>query len=212
VTAVPSLRQVVAALDARYQPSWAEPWDAVGLVCGDPDAPVGRVLFAVDPVAAVAAEAHAIGADLLVTHHPLFLRPVHGIAETGAKGRLVSGLVRAGIALFVAHTNADVASPGVSDALAEVLGLTGCQPLVPTAPDSLDKVVTFVPAADADRVVDALAAAGAGEIGDYRRCAWTAQGTGTFLPGAGARPAIGQPGQVETVAETRVEMVLPRQR
>ena len=112
MTAVPSLRQVVAALDARYQPSWAEPWDAVGLVCGDPDAPVGRVLFAVDPVAAVAAEAHAIGADLLVTHHPLFLRPVHGIAETGAKGRLVSGLVRAGIALFVAHTNADVASPG----------------------------------------------------------------------------------------------------
>lgn len=212
MTAVPSLRQVVAALDARYQPSWAEPWDAVGLVCGDPDAPVGRVLFAVDPVAAVAAEAHAIGADLLVTHHPLFLRPVHGIAETGAKGRLVSGLVRAGIALFVAHTNADVASPGVSDALAEVLGLTGRQPLVPAARDSLDKVVTFVPVADADRVLDALAAAGAGEIGDYRRCAWTAQGTGTFLPGAGARPAIGQPGQVETVAETRVEMVLPRQR
>lgn len=206
------LRDVITALESRYDPSWAQPWDAVGLVAGDPMAPVRRVLFAVDPVAAVAEEAVTSGADLLVTHHPLLLTPVHGVPATTAKGRLVHRLIRAGVALYVAHTNADVADPGVSDALAAVLGLRGVEPLQPTGQDPLDKLVTFVPHADADRVIDALAAAGAGEIGDYARCAWTAPGTGTFLPGPGATPAIGQPGRIEAVAETRVEMVLLRSR
>jgi hypothetical protein len=110
----------------------------------------------------------------------------------------------------VAHTNADSARPGVSDALARVLGLTDLEPLSAHPAEPLDKVVTFVPHDDAEAVIDALAAAGAGEIGDYARSAWTARGTGTFLPGTGARPAVGEPGRVETVPETRVEMVLPR--
>jgi dinuclear metal center YbgI/SA1388 family protein len=207
---VPTLAEVVAALDARYHPSWAEPWDAVGLVCGDPEAEVRRVAFAVDPVASVVEEAVQARADLLVTHHPLFLTPVHGVAATTAKGRLVHRLVTAGVALHVAHTNADVADPGVSDALAARLGAHDVAPLEPAYADPLDKVVTFVPHAAADHVIDALAAAGAGAIGEYDRCAWTAPGTGTFRPGPDARPAIGRRGEVEVVAETRVEMVLPR--
>lgn len=210
--AVLSLRDVVTALERRYPSAWAEPWDAVGLVTGNPDAAVGRVLFAVDPVAEVAAEARSVGAELIVTHHPLLLRGVHAVAETDAKSRLLAGLIRAGIGLYVAHTNADVASPGVSDALAAAVGLIECEPLAPAAPDLLDKVITFVPATAAEEVLDALAVAGAGRIGNYSRCAWTASGTGTFLPGAGAQPAIGLLGRIETVAETRIEMVLPRAR
>jgi len=106
------LSEVVAALDARYPPSWAEDWDAVGLVVGDPSTAVRRVHFAVDPVAAVVAEAVSAGADVVVTHHPLFLRPVHGVPATTAKGRLVHELIGHGVALYVAHTNADVANPG----------------------------------------------------------------------------------------------------
>ena len=208
--AAPPLAEVIAALERRYSPVWAEPWDAVGLVAGDPAAPVRRVHFAVDPVAAVADEAVAGNADLLVAHHPLFLTPVHGVPATTAKGRLVYRLIRAGVALYVAHTNADVADPGVSDALADVLGLDDVQPLCRADADPLDKLVTFVPHVDADRLIDALAAAGAGAIGDYARCAWTTTGIGTFLPGAAASPAIGRPGEIEVVPETRVEMVLPR--
>jgi dinuclear metal center YbgI/SA1388 family protein len=125
------LRDVVAALDARYDPAWAEPWDAVGLVTGDPDAEVRRVLLAVDPVDEVVQEAADWGADLLVTHHPLLLRPVSSVATSHPKGRTVTALVRQGIALHVAHTNADVAAPGVSDALAGVLGLQDLRPLRP---------------------------------------------------------------------------------
>lgn len=207
---MPTLADVAAVLDGWYDPAWAEPWDAVGLVCGEPEAAVHRVLLAVDPVAATVDECLAARADLLLTHHPLLLRPVHGIAADTYKGRLLHRLIRANVALFTAHTNADVASPGVSDALAAVFGLRDTRPLEHRTGSPLDKVVTFVPHADAEAVVDALASAGAGEIGAYSRCAWLTAGTGTFLPGVGATPAIGRPGEVERVAETRIEMILPR--
>jgi dinuclear metal center YbgI/SA1388 family protein len=210
--ASPPLREVLAVLDGLYDPRTAASWDAVGLVCGDPDAPVRRVLFAVDPVAAVAEEARVQGADLLVTHHPLFLRAVHGVPATTPKGRVVHRLLTGGCALLVAHTNADVARPGVSDALAAALGIPAGEPLAPDPGPALDKVVTFVPHAQATAVLDALAAAGAGAIGNYDRCAFTVEGTGTFRPLAGANPTIGQVGTVETVAETRLELVLPRAR
>lgn len=128
---MPTLAQVVDVLDELYDPRWAADWDAVGLVCGDPDAEVGRVLFAVDPVHEVVDEAIAWRADLVVAHHPLFLRGVHGVAATTPKGRVVHRLLTYGIGLHVCHTNADAAAPGVSDALAAALGLTDLQPLDP---------------------------------------------------------------------------------
>jgi dinuclear metal center YbgI/SA1388 family protein len=133
VTSASSLAQIIAALERRYPPTTAEPWDAVGLVCGNPEAPVGRILWAVDPVEAVIDEAIASQADLVITHHPLFLSGVHSVAATTAKGRGIHRLIGAGIALYCAHTNADIADPGVSDALAEALGLDATSPIVPAA-------------------------------------------------------------------------------
>jgi dinuclear metal center YbgI/SA1388 family protein len=121
----------VAALEAAYPPALAQDWDAVGLVCGDPDEPITRVLVAVDPTPAVVEEALEADADLLVTHHPLLLRGVHGVPADEPKGAVVHRLIRAGCALFAAHTNADAASPGVSDALAEALGVVVDRPLAP---------------------------------------------------------------------------------
>ena len=133
---MPKLSDVIAVLEEIYPPQWAESWDAVGLVCGDPEAEVRRVLFAVDPVQAVVDEAVEWGADLLVTHHPLYLRGTTTVAATGFKGRVVHTLIKHDIALHVAHTNADHADPGVSDALAEAVGLKVTGPLVadPTDP------------------------------------------------------------------------------
>ncbi len=132
------LSRLVQVLEELYDPATAEAWDAVGLVCGDPDLPVERVLFAVDPVAATIDEALDWGAGLIVVHHPLFLRPVHGVAATTAKGRLIHRLISDQCALYVAHTNADKARPGVSDALALALGLTGT--LVPLSQDGIGRV------------------------------------------------------------------------
>src|SRR5918998_5044067 len=125
-----SLADVVAVLEDLYPPSTAEGWDAVGLVAGDPTAPVTKVLFAVDPVAAVVDEALGWGADLVVTHHPLFLRGVHSVAATTFKGSVVHRLVTGGCGLYVAHTNADAAPRGVADALADLVGIVDRAPLV----------------------------------------------------------------------------------
>ncbi len=126
-----TLADVVDAVHRRYDPATAEPWDAVGLVCGDPEQPVRRVLLAVDPVAATVEEALATGSDLLVTHHALMLHPVSSVAATTPAGRIVHRLIRGGCALLAAHTNADRAADGVSDALAGALGLGGVRALVP---------------------------------------------------------------------------------
>ena len=206
------LGEVVAALERLYRPSLAEPWDAVGLVCGDPDAVVRRVLFAVDPVEAVAREAVDGGFDLLVTHHPLYLRGTTSVAATDPKGRVVQTLITGGCALHVAHTNADSADPGVSDALADLFGLTGTVPLDPRAADPTERLVVFVPVPDADRLLDALSAAGAGAQGHYERAAFLGRGTGTFRPLPGADPAIGQVGRVEQVDEVRLELLMPAER
>src|SRR4029077_15936405 len=82
---MPALRDVLALVEEWYPARWADDWDAVGLVCGDPDQKVRRILLAVDPVATVAEEAERY--DLLVVHHPLFLAGTHSVAATTPKGR-----------------------------------------------------------------------------------------------------------------------------
>jgi dinuclear metal center YbgI/SA1388 family protein len=183
------LRDLTALLEGWYDPDWAEDWDAVGLVCGDPDQPAHRVLLAVDPAPAVVAEALDWGADLVVCHHPLLLAPVHGVAATGPKGRAVHDLLRAGVALFTAHTNADVPADGVNESLARALGLLDLQVLGATgearghgrigrlaAPTTLREYAALVGAAlpatahgvrvsgDPDRLVETVAVgSGAGD-------------------------------------------------
>ena len=206
------LSDITALLDGWYDPAWAEPWDRVGLVCGDPAQEVRRVLFAVDPVEAVVDEAVAFGADLVVVHHPLLLTPVSSVAATTAKGRALHRLVREGIALFTAHTNADVPADGTNDAIAAALGLQETRVLSPTDGGGLDKLVVFVPVADAERVRQAVTAAGAGAIGAYDSCTFTSYGEGRFRPLPGARPVLGAVGGLEVVEECRVEAVLPRPR
>ncbi|HLU46037.1 MAG TPA: Nif3-like dinuclear metal center hexameric protein [Natronosporangium sp.] len=151
-SASPTVATVTAALAERYPPEWAASWDRVGLVLGEPSAPVTRVLCVVDCVPETVAEAVEIGADLIVAHHPLLLRPVSSVAPTTYKGRIVHDLIRTGVALYVAHTNADVANPGVSDALAARLGLAQLRPLRPGTGDG----------APSGPVSDQAAAGGAG--------------------------------------------------
>ena len=129
-----TLREVVAVLERFYPPESAQSWDRVGLVAGDLDQPVRRVHAAVDPTLAVIDEARDLGADLLLTHHPLLMRGVHSVATTTAKGASVTSLVVGDVALYVAHTNADVGVPGVNSALAAACGLTRWEPLAVEAP------------------------------------------------------------------------------
>lgn len=130
---IPTLGDVLLAAEELWPESLAENWDAPGLVAGRADREVRRILFAVDPTREVIDEALEWGADLLLTHHPLLLKPVNSVAATSFKGEAVHRLIEGGCALLTVHTNGDSAVGGVSDVLADALGLRNVVPLVPAA-------------------------------------------------------------------------------
>lgn len=206
------LAEVIALLEDWYPPQHAESWDAVGLVCGDPDAEVRTILLAVDPVRAVADEAARLDADLLLVHHPLFLRGTTTVAANTPKGAVVHRLLSSSCALYAAHTNADSPLGGVSEAIARALGLREIVPLEPDADVARDKLTVYVPSEHAESLRAALADAGAGAIGDYDAASFSSTGLGRFRPLAGAQPAIGEVGTHEVVEEERIEVVLDRSR
>lgn len=207
-----TLGDVVAVLEGWYPPGTAEAWDRVGLVVGDRRWPVTRVLCTVDVTLPVVEQAIATGADLVVAHHPLLLRGTSRLDGDEPKGAMVLRLAEHRIGLWAGHTNADIAEAGVGQALAEAIGLQHQVPMQERSGPGLDNLVTFVPPDHLDAVVSALAAAGAGRVGSYDTCHFAAPGTGAFRPLPGADPYVGTVGELEHVAEVRLEMVLPRSR
>lgn len=205
----PRLARIIGVLDEAYPRRLAESWDSVGLVCGDPDDTVARALVCVDVTDRVADQAIADGAGLILAHHPLLLRGVDSVAADTPKGRIVHRLIRSGIGLFTAHTNADSARPGVSDALAAEFGLR--------------HRAAAAAARAAHGQVGRHGAGGqqrSGERGDVRRgrrrdrrlprLLVVGGGVGQFEPQAAANPTIGEIGRRERVDEARVEMVAER--
>ncbi|MFA9429462.1 Nif3-like dinuclear metal center hexameric protein [Egicoccus sp. AB-alg2] len=200
----------------RYPPAEAASWDHVGLQVGDPAWPVARVLVCLDVTGAVVEEAAAVPDTLVLAHHPLLFRPLAALTPSTASGRTALAAARAGVAVVAAHTNLDVArdGAGTSDPVVGVLGLRDVRPLTTELRESGDlKLVTFVPPEALDTVLDAVAAAGAGRIGDYERCSFRVDGTGTFRPLPGSDPYSGEGvGQDAAEQEWRLEVVLPRGR
>ena len=190
---------VVATVADAFPPQWAEPWDRVGLLAGDPDAPAGPVLAALDPTLAMIERARAMGARTLLTHHPAYLEtpvPVRGFGPPG----VVHAALAAGIALVNAHTTLD-RSPTGCDALPLAVGLTVLEPLERSA-QPIELVAAYVPVDAAQVVTTAMAAAGAGRIGEYEGCSFESLGTGRFMPLPGAAPSVRSGSD-----ELRIEMV-----
>ncbi|MEO0557709.1 MAG: Nif3-like dinuclear metal center hexameric protein [Bacteroidota bacterium] len=206
---MPQISDIVRALDAWAPPGQKADFDRVGLQVGDPSAPARGVVVALDLTPAVVDEAIEHGASLIVTHHPLLFKPLDRVTATHPVGGLVLRLAQAGIAFHAIHTNLDAAWDGVSFALARQLELEDIGLLAPLD-GVMRKLTTYVPPSHADAVRSALADAGAGEIGEYRACSFSTEGTGRFQPLETASPTIGKAGgDVETVSEVRIEAVLP---
>lgn len=127
----PTVAEVSAVIERLWPVAGAEAWDSVGLVAGDPEAPVESILLAVDAVLDTVDEAVELGVSLLLTHHPLLLRGVTTVATDRYKGSVLTKLIRADCALIAAHTNADVVETGTSATFAARLGLVDQRPLLP---------------------------------------------------------------------------------
>jgi dinuclear metal center YbgI/SA1388 family protein len=206
-----TVASLVEYLNRLAPPATAAAWDNVGLLLGDPDARVQRVLTCLTVTAESAAEAVADRAQLIVTHHPILFRPVQRLTTGTAEGRVLLGLARAGVAVYSGHTAFDNCRGGINDLLAHKLGLAEVGPLRRPDGPRRCKVVVFVPDADLQKVSDAMFAAGAGHIGEYRECSFRLAGTGTFFGSDAANPAVGQKGRREEVSEWRLEAVCPEE-
>jgi dinuclear metal center YbgI/SA1388 family protein len=213
---VASVADLVATVADAFPPQWAEPWDRVGLLAGDPAAPAAPVLVSLDASRGALDRAVLAGARTLLTHHPAYLETPAPRPGPGASG-VVFEAVRAGVALVNAHTNLDRARAG-GDALALAAGLAVVGPLE-SSPQAMDLVTVFAPSAARDVVEAAMAGAGAGRLGEYERCAFSTHGQGRFSPRDGAQPRAGEPaaaphpvGASMNAGEERVELGAPRGR
>ena len=191
------------ALDRRFPPAWAEPWDCVGLVVGDAGATVAGVLVTLDATAEAVGRAVDSGATVLVTHHPPFLEPPSFVDRGAGPAGTLQAAVRHDVAVLSYHTSLDRAPDGAS-ALALELGLAPSGPLE-SGVEAVAHVVTYVPAASVEDVRLAMEHAGAGRLGEYEGCAFAADGRGWFRPLGGTTPSV--PPSDDGVAEVRLEMV-----
>ncbi|MCS7273651.1 MAG: Nif3-like dinuclear metal center hexameric protein [Fimbriimonadales bacterium] len=207
-----TVREILHYLNEIAPPDWAFPNDPIGLQIGDPAQQVERVLVALDPDPRTVANARYRQCQLLITHHPLIYRSISHVRFDDPVGMAIQALCEAKIALIAVHTNWDVAPGGVNDALAEAIGLQEVRPFGKGPARQEYKLVVFTPKEHTNAVIDAMAEAGAGIIGLYRRCAFYAEGIGTYEPMEGANPYLGQVGKREYASEYRIEMLVPSER
>ena len=199
---------IMATLDSLAPPHLAFEGDPRGLLIGDPTANVTRLVVALDVTPRVTEQATTVGAQMVIALHPLIYNPLRTLrADAPHPEGAALACARAGIAVACAHTNWDVAPGGINDTLATLLGLSDTRPLQITYRESLVKIAVFVPADVTEKVRDAMAATGAGAIGNYDCCGFTTPGIGTFRPLPGATPFVGTIGQTERVNEERLEMI-----
>jgi dinuclear metal center YbgI/SA1388 family protein len=207
-----AISDILGALAARAPFERAADWDPVGLILGDPSARARRLAVCHEVTERVVSALETEPVDLLVSYHPLLFRPTQRLVAGATPEGRVLRLARAGIALAVVHTNFDVSPGGTADALAEALGLSEPEGFGPISGSPARKLVTFVPRDAAEALLDALAGAGAAEIGNYSHCSFSAEGTGTFLPREGSTPRAGKRGELSHEPEVRLELVVPSAR
>lgn len=205
------IKDIVTALEAWAPRSLQEDYDNSGLQVGDPEVAVDSALVCLDCTEAVVEEAAAKGCGLIIAHHPLIFRGLKSLVARTYVERTLLLALKHGIAVYAIHTNLDNVLDGVNGEIASRLGLRGLRVLDPK-PGQLRKLVVFVPFDHADAVRDAMFRAGAGHIGAYDECSFSVGGMGTFRPGEGAEPFLGEQGKRELVSELRMEFVLPAAR
>lgn len=207
-----SVRSICQELESWAPSAWAYEWDKAGLAVGDPNANVASLLICLTVTRAVYEAARAAKANMVVSHHPLIWEPLSALRFDFPATRLCLDFAQTGIACYSAHTNLDVAPGGVNEVLAERLGLQDLKPLLKVKHASQVKLVTFVPESYVKRVREAVSEAGAGVIGQYTHCSFSAAGIGSFKPGDGTRPFSGEPGRVNEEPEHRFETVVQKAR
>ncbi len=208
------VKRIAEEIERIVPLSLAQGWDNVGLLLGSENKDVKRILLTIDTTREVLSEAKQLKTDMILSYHPIIWDGLKKINDRGPTG-IIYELIRSGIAVFSVHTALDAAVGGVNDGLADIVGIRDAKPIgdyVQTPMGNNYKLVVFIPVESANKVADAIFAAGAGAIGNYSHCGFSSQGQGSFLPLERARPAIGIKGTLEIVQEIRFETIVPAEK
>ena len=203
------LADIIGVLNQLCPPDLAEDWDNVGLQVGDPTAVISKILVCLDAEEIAVQEADRLGAQLIISHHPLIFNPLKRVTPADMTGRVLFRAIKKNIAIVSAHTNLDRAADGLNDWLARRLGVTDSVPLEPLESGYFYKLVVYVPPSHELAVRQVAFAAGAGQIGLYDHCSFNSRGLGTFRGNQESQPFIGTPGELETTEEVRFETIVP---
>lgn len=203
-----SAADIIDEMEKWAPKSLAYDWDNVGLQVGTLNKSVSKVLVTLDVIEAVVDEAVEKGVDLIIAHHPLFFKSLSQLDIDSRRGRILHKLLKHNITVYAAHTNLDIADGGVSDMLADLIGMKEREVLAENYKESLLKLVVFVPDSHAEQVRSALGEAGAGHLGDYSHCSFQTKGQGAFKPEKGSNPYLGSQEKLERVNEVKVETII----
>ncbi len=206
---MPTIADALTFLESIAPSRWAFDFDNVGLLMGSKDTEVRGIAFALDASEAMVDFGRSFGANLLVTHHPILFNGTKKVNCSSSDGRLIMAMAQAGFGLIASHTNWDCAPGGISDTMIRTLGLTPIMSFGEGAEVPYSKIVTFAPPEYVDPIIDVMADAGAGNVGNYRRCAFKGPGMGTFEPLEGSDPFTGRIGKSDEIEEHRIEMICP---
>ena len=203
------IREIAAVLEEWAPLQAAEDFDNTGLLVGDPDSEVSGILVTLDTLENVVEEAIDKKLNLIVSFHPIIFNGLKKITGQDYVARAVAKALKHGIGIYSMHTALDNVPSGVNYGLCRALGLVNTGVLIPKS-GFIKKLSTYVPTKDTDRVRNALFNAGAGTIGKYSHCSFTATGRGSFMPEEGANPAVGEVGSVHFEEEDHLELTFPR--
>ncbi len=203
-----NIKQLTQFLETIAPKQYQESYDNAGLLTGDPHWEVSGILIALDSTEAVVDEAIAKNCNVIIAHHPIIFKGLKSLTGKNYIERTIIKAIKHDIAIYAIHTNLDNIHTGVNKRICDRLGLINTRILSPKT-DLLSKLTTFIPEGQVTEVTQALYAAGAGQIGEYKNCSFSVSGEGTFLPTEGTHPHTGTVGQQAIEKERRVEVILP---
>ncbi len=204
------VKDIIQAIEAFAPPVYQEGYDNSGLQVGDRNAEATGALLTLDVTEAILDEAMERNCNLVIAHHPVIFSGIKSLTGRNYVERIVTKAIKNDIAIYACHTNLDNVRQGVNAKIAEKLGLQKTSILAPMG-DTIYKLYTYAPGIAAEEVRNALFAAGAGAIGNYQECSFSTEGQGTFRPGEGTNPTIGEAGGGrELVAEEKIEVLVEK--
>ena len=201
------LKELVKILDIEFHKDYSLNWDNTGLLIGDLESEIRKLVISLDVNNLIISEAIRIKADLIFSHHPLILNPIKNIISDNPQGQTVLKAVENKIAVYCAHTNYDIMEDGLNDYFARLLEMENIISIIPNKLKWF-KFVVYAPSDYEEKIRNAICDAGGGQWKDYSCATFKTNGTGTFKPGNSSEPFIGEKGKLIFVDEIKIECII----